>query len=151
MSKDMGLRFRQAAAIDDARVVQLVGNYVIFWREYCRHGTRVRREAGLEYHTRLDILECGNPAFQIEVNAHGAGDRPHRARSRAVFFRGGNGSLDKLGMIGKTEIVVRCEIDHLTAVEPCYGTAGGLQFAEALIRSCLPPCLELIRKISEGI
>jgi hypothetical protein len=44
VGKDVYLRARKAAAVDDAGVIQLVGNNVVFGSQHGRHGAGVRRE-----------------------------------------------------------------------------------------------------------
>ena len=53
MRKDVDLGAGEAAAVDDAGVVQLVGNDVIFGRENGGNGAGVGGETGLKYHRRL--------------------------------------------------------------------------------------------------
>ena len=120
-------------------------------REDRGHGTRVRRESRLKHDAGFHILERGDAPLQFHVDGHGAGDRPHCARARAVLLRGCYRRFDELGMIREPEIVVRREIDHFAAVEHRYGFAGRLQFAETLIRPRLLPAFELLGKISERI
>ena len=47
-----------------------------------RHGAGVGGEAALEHDGRLGLLELGEPALELHVDRHRAGDRAHRARCR---------------------------------------------------------------------
>ena len=76
-------RAAQAAAVDDAGVVQLVGHDDVVLAEDGGDGARVRREAALEDDDRLGLLELGEPALELHVDRHRAGDRPHRAGADA--------------------------------------------------------------------
>ena len=108
--KHVDLRARQPAAVDDAGVIQRVGNDVVFRTENRGNSPCVRREAGLKHHARFGMLELRDAPLQLHVDAHGAGDRSHRARSRAVCLRGGHLRFDQLGMIGQPEVVVAARL-----------------------------------------
>ena len=144
MREDVNLRPRQPAAVDDTGVVQGVGNDVIFRCEDGRHRARIGRESGLKNHARFHILERRNLALQFQVQVHGAGDSPHRARPRAVLSRRLNGRFYQLGVRGQAKIVVRSEVDYLPPVESRNRSAGGLQLPQPLEGSGLPPRVQLI-------
>jgi hypothetical protein len=55
----------QPAAVDDARVVQLVADDDVFLREQGRHGAGVSGEAALEHDCRFGALELGEPPLQF--------------------------------------------------------------------------------------
>ena len=64
----------QAAAVDDARVIQLVRNDDVVFRQNRGDGSGVGREPALEDDDRLDLLELRQPALELHVDRHGAGD-----------------------------------------------------------------------------
>ena len=57
MREDVDLRFREPAAVDDAGVIQFVGNDVVFGREDRGDGAGIGGEAGLEHDAGFDVLE----------------------------------------------------------------------------------------------
>src|SRR5687767_2778252 len=59
------LRAREAAAIDDARVIQLVGNDVVVGSEDRGDGTGVGGESGLEHDAGFHIFELGDTLFKL--------------------------------------------------------------------------------------
>jgi hypothetical protein len=59
--KDVNLGSRQPAAVDDAGVIQRVGDDVILRPQNRRNRPRVRREAGLKHHARFGMLERRDP------------------------------------------------------------------------------------------
>ena len=69
----------QAGAVDDRRVVQLVGDDEVFFAQHRRYRAGIGGESGLEDHAGFDIFEAGDFFFQLHVNFHGAGDGAHRA------------------------------------------------------------------------
>ena len=78
----------QAAAVDDARVIQLVGDDDVVLREDRRDRAGVGREAALEDDDGFGLLELGQPALELHVDVHGAGDRAHRAGADAEALDG---------------------------------------------------------------
>ena len=57
--EDLDRRAAETAAVDDARVIQLVGDDDVFLAEDRRDRAGVRREAALEDDDLLDLLELG--------------------------------------------------------------------------------------------
>ena len=80
--KDVDLGLRQPAAVDDAGVIEFVGDDVIFRRENRRDGACVGGKAGLKHDTGFHLFESRDPAFEFHVDVHGAGDGADGARSR---------------------------------------------------------------------
>ena len=81
--EDVDLGAREAAAIDDAGVIQLVGDDVVLGAEDGRHGPGVGGKPRLEHHAGFHVLERRDALLQLHVNAHGARDGAHRARAHA--------------------------------------------------------------------
>ena len=79
----------QPAAVDDAGVIQLVGNDDVVFGEDGRDGAGVGREAALEDDDRLDLLELGELPLELHVDRHRAGDGADRSGADAE-------SLDRL-------------------------------------------------------
>ena len=151
VGEDVNLGFRQPAAIDNAGVVQLVGNDVIFGGEDRGNRAGVGGESGLKYHAGFDVLEARDALLQLHVQRHGAGDGPDGARSRAVFPGGLDRRFNQLGVSRQPEVVVRSEIDDLAAIETRFGGARRFQHTQALVRARLPPRVQLRAEIRQRI
>ena len=72
----------QAAAVDDAGVVQLVGDDDVVLGQDRGDGAGVGGEAALEHDAASVCLNVGEPALELHVDRHRAGDGAHRARCR---------------------------------------------------------------------
>ena len=147
--KHVDLGARQAAAVDDAGVVQRVRYDVVVRSEDGRDRACVGRESGLEHHAGFGVLELRNAAFQLHVQAHGARNGTDGARACAIFLRRRHRGFDELGVIGQAEIIVAGEIDDFAAIKAGNGFAGRFQHAQALISTGLLPTFELFTQIGE--
>ncbi len=81
-------RSAEAAPVDDAGVVQLVGDDDVVFGQDGRDGAGVGGETALKDDNRFDFLELGQPPLELQVNGHRSGNRPDRARSDAEFLDG---------------------------------------------------------------
>ena len=149
--EDMDLGAREAAAIDDAGVIQLVGDDVIFRSENGRNGSGIGGESGLKHYAGFDVLERGDAFLELHVQRHGAGNGADRARARAVLPDGLDGGFAEFGVRGKAEVVVGSEVDDLFAIEA--GLVGAFRFedAEALVDAFGFPLVDLVVQIGERI
>ena len=127
--KHLDRRAAQPAAVDDARVIQLIGDDDVVLGEDGRDGAGVGGEAALKHHDGLDVLELGEAALELHVHLHRAGDRAHRARADAVLADGVERGLAQLRVRGEAEIVVRRQVDHRLVVE--RRVRRGLAFEDA--------------------
>ena len=139
MREDVDLGPRKAAAVDDAGVIQRVGNDVVFGAQNRGDCPGVGGKTGLENHARFHVLEPRDALFKLHVDRHGSGDSAHGARSYAILARGFEGGFAQLGMGGQTEVIVRSQIDYFAAVEAGFGRALRLQNAQRLPGSGLTP------------
>src|SRR5580704_19467648 len=130
-------------------MVKGIRHDVILGSENSRNRARIRRESGLENHASFGLFEFCNASFQFQVQAHGARDRPYRARTGPELLRRFNLRLDELGMIGESEVVVAGEINYFAAVEAGDRLASGLEHTQALIGASFAPCIELVAQIAE--
>ena len=126
MAKDLDLGAGQPCAVDDAGVIELVGEDEVFFAEDGRDGARVGGEAGLEDDAGLDVFEGGNLLLEFHVDAHGAGDGAHGTGAYAVLLRGGDRGLTQLGMVAQAEVVVGGQVDDAAVV----GADRGLLIVE---------------------
>ena len=64
----------EARAIDDAGVIEFVGEDEVFFAENGGDGAGVGGKAALEDNTGFDVLEGGDFFFELHVDPHGSGD-----------------------------------------------------------------------------
>jgi hypothetical protein len=127
VAEDFDLCSREACAVDDAGVVELVGEDEVFFAEDAGDGAGVGGEAGLEDDAGLDALEGGDLFFELYVDVHGAGDGADCSGAYAVFFCGGDGGFFEARVVAEAEVVVGGEVDDTLAV---VGADGGLLIVE---------------------
>src|SRR5208283_1975230 len=151
VAEDKNLRPRQPAAVNDRSVVQLVGDDEVFLTKNGGNGARVGRESGLEDDAGFDVLEARNLLFEVHVDAHGAGNRSHRARSDAEFACSLKRRLAQLGMRRQPKVIVRSKIDDLLAVKRADRSLLILQHAQLEVRTLGLEFIELIGKKGERI
>ncbi len=149
--EDVDLGAREAAAIDDAGVIQFVGDDVIFGSENRRDGSGIGGESGLKHDAGFDVLERGDAFLELHVQRHGAGNGAHRARARAVLPDGLDGGFAEFGMRGEAEVVVGSEVDDLLAVEARLVGAFRFEDAEALVDAFGFPLVKLVVQVGERI
>ncbi len=87
MGKDLDGGPTQSGAVDDAGVVQLVGDDEVVFGEDGGHGSGVGGKPALEHDGGFGLLELGEPPLELHVKLHRTGDRSDRARSNAVLCR----------------------------------------------------------------
>ncbi len=116
VAKDLDGGAGEARAVDDAGVVELVGEDEVLFAEDGADGAGVGGKSALEDDAGLDILEAGDLFFQIHVDAHGSGDGADRSGAHAEGARGGQGSLDQPGVVCEAQVVVAGQVDDLAAV-----------------------------------
>src|ERR1700690_620062 len=109
--------FREAAAVNDGGVIQLVGNDQIVFAEQRGDGTCVGRKAGLKHDAGFRMFEARDLLFEIHVHFHRACNRANRAGADAEFSSGVNGGAAELGGRGESVIIVGAEVDYFLAVE----------------------------------
>ena len=120
MAEDLDLGAREACAVDDAGVVELVGEDEVLFAEDGADGAGVGGEAALEDDAGFDVFEAGNFFFEVHVDAHGSGDGADCAGADAEGARGFDCCFNEAGVVGEAEIVVAGEVDDLAAVIMAY-------------------------------
>ena len=146
VAEDFDLRARQACAVDDAGMVQFVGDDEVFFAQQCRDRTGIGGESRLEDHAGFDVLEARDLLFELHVNLHSAGDGAHRARADAVLLRRFQRGFAQFGMGGQSEVVVGCEVDDLLAVEGAHGRLLIIEHAQLEVGALLLEFVQLIGK-----
>ncbi len=110
MAEDFDLCFGETGAVDDAGVVELVGEDEVFFAEDAGDGAGVCGEAGLEDDASFDTFKGGDLFFELHVDAHGAGDSADGSGAYAESFCRGDGGFFEFGVVAETEVVVGCEV-----------------------------------------
>ena len=151
--EDVDLGPRQAAAVDDAGVVQLVGDDVVFRRRgsprRCRRWRRIPIGTPRRPPT---FLNAAMRSSSSHVHAHGAGDGAHRARTRRRISRTASmRRLAQLGMRGQPEIIVGGEVDDLLCRRSAIPRRFPIPGCAGAGRCLRAPLFELIVKIRERI
>ncbi len=149
--KHVDLGLGEAAAVDDAGVIQLVGDDVVFGPQNRRNRAGVGCEARLKHHARLHVLEARDALLQLHVQTHGAGDGAHRAGSHAVAPGGLQGCLAEARMRGQPQVIVGGQVDDLFAVEARFRRARRFQDAQPLVGARLPPGPQLLAQESQRV
>ena len=141
----------QAGAVDDAGVIQLVGNHDVVLGQDGGDGAGVRGEAALEHDDGFGLLERGQPAFELHVDVHGAGDRAHRAGPDAEPPDRVEGPFAQPRVRRQPEVVVRGEIDDLTMIERRLVALLAFEDTELAVQALLLERVELAPEIVQRI
>ena len=127
VAEDFNFCFGEAGSVDDAGVIEFVGEDEVVLAEDAGDGAGVGGEAGLEDDAGLDSFEGGDLFFELHMDAHGAGDGADGSGAYAVFFCGGDGGFFEFRVIAEAKIVVGSEVDDAFAV---VGADRGLLIVE---------------------
>jgi hypothetical protein len=111
------LRAAEAAAVDDARVVERVGEDDVPLLGERGHHAHVGEVPGAEEQAVVRALERGQLLLQAAVDGHVAGHQPRGPGAGAVSHRRLRGRLAHARMVGQAEVVVRAEEEHRLAVQ----------------------------------
>ena len=117
----------ETGSVDDAGVIELVGEDEVFFAEDAGDGSGVGGEAGLEDDAGLDSFEGGDLFFELHVDVHGAGDGADGSGACAVLACGGDGGFFEAGIVAEAQVVVGGEVDDALAI---VGADGGLLVVE---------------------
>ena len=141
----------EPAAIDDAGMVQLVGNDMVVRSEDRRNRARVGGKAGLKHHASFHVLEGRDALFQLQVQLHGAGNSAHRARTHAILAHRFERRLAQARMRGQPQVIVGGEVDDVLAIEARFSGAFRFQHAQALVTAFAFPLFNLIVEVRQRI
>ena len=103
---------------------------------------------GLEGQDRLGVLERRQARLELLVEAHRAGDRPHRPGARAEALDRVERGLAQLRMRVQAEVVVARERDHLAAVDHAAALLLALDDPQAAVQALRLQLLDL--RVKEG-
>ena len=101
----------QTHTVDDRRVVQLVGDDRVLRSEQGLKETAVRIEAGRIEDRVLHARELRDARFELLVDALRAADEADGGKTEAPLVVARLCGGDQLGVVGKSEVVVRAHID----------------------------------------
>jgi hypothetical protein len=111
-------RRAQPHAVDDAGVIQLVGDDHVARLAQRGEERLGGGPAGDERVGRLDPEEARDRLLHVQVRRERAADEPHRSGAGAVPPQPLDARLDDLGVVGQPEVVVRAEArDAATAAQ----------------------------------
>ncbi len=113
-----------AGSVEEAGVVELVGDDAVARSGEGGQDGEIGHEAGGEEEGGLGLLEAGEGGFELVMEFHGAGDEARGAGAHAVAGEGVACGVDDGGVGGEAEIVIRGELEILTSV---YGEGGPLR------------------------
>src|SRR6266540_6218792 len=109
------LRLAQTAAVNDARMVQTVAQDHVPLPCYCGNNTGIGRVSGVEDQSRLRTLKKSKPVLEFAMHRTRPRNKPRCACPKAIALHRLHGGLTQCWMIGKTQIVVRAQQQHLPA------------------------------------
>ena len=114
---DDDLGAAQAAAVDDAGVIQTIGEDDVFFADQRRDGGLIGAEPRLDVQRILDAFELRHAPLELHVQIERARDRSDGRRADAVFANSLLRRFLQARMIGNAQIVVRAEVQHALAID----------------------------------
>src|ERR1700722_2162463 len=149
VAEDLDLRAGEPCAVDDAGVVELVGEDEVVFAKDGADSAGVGCEARLKDDAGLDAFEGCDLFFELDVDAHGAGDSADGAGAYAILFRCCNRSLAQLRMIAEAEVVIGGEADDALAIVGADRVLFVVEHTQLEEGSALTKVVELSGKMSE--
>ena len=143
---DEGLGPREPAAVDDAGVVELVGEDDLASAGEGGDRAHVGEVARAEQQRRLVALELGQPRLQPAVHIHVAGDQPRGPGSGSPAHRRLCRRLPHTRVAGQPQVVVGAEQQHRPPVEQ---DARPLRPADQPQPPVEPPVAELLQPVCD--
>ena len=113
----MDVGVRQTAAVDDAGVVELVGEDHVPAAGQAADHTEIRLEAGREDQGRFLVTEVCELALELLVHGQRTVQESASGAARPPRSRGRLGGLDHPGVVGVAEVVVRPGHHQFVAVD----------------------------------
>jgi hypothetical protein len=108
---------RESAAVDDARVVELVGEHDVVGTEEGLQDRDVCGEPAVEEPNAWRAKPVGDRGFELCVEAVIAGDEARRAGTSACFVESGGSRTCETAVTREREVIVRGEARDFDAVE----------------------------------
>ena len=110
-------RLAQTDAVDDARVVQFIAEDRVLRTQKGLEHTAVGVEARTVEDGVLRAQELAEPSLQLLVQLLGATDEPDGTQTVAPSAVTRQRSVDDSGVVGEPQVVVRTEVQHLSAAD----------------------------------
>ena len=111
----------------------------------------VRGEPALKHDDGLGVLELGEPALELHVDGHGAGNAAHRAGAHAELLHRFERPLTQARVRRQTQVVVRREVHDAAAVDGRVRPLLVLDDAEMAVQALCLQALQLVSEVTEGI
>ena len=150
--KDLDRGAAQARAVDDAGVIQLVGDDEVVVAENRRHGAGICREAALKDDGGLGVLELRRAAVRAPCELpscpRSCGPSPEPTPKLSIAS---SARLAQLGMRRQPEIVVRGEIDDRAMVERGVRLLLAVEHTQTTIETLRLERFQLVREIPQRI
>ena len=122
----VGLAEAEAAAVDDAGVVERVEDRDVGAVEQAGEDAQVDLEAGREGERRLASHELREALLELDVDLERAVEQPRARAAGAVEREGGGGRRLHLGVVRQAQVVVRAQHHELAPLVEHDGILGRL-------------------------
>ena len=135
----MPLRFAEPDTVDDAGVVQFIGENGVFRSQQRFEQTGVRIEAGRIENGVVHSQEFRQTSFELLVYRLGPADEPNGRETVSPPIQSLMGRLNHLWMFCQPKIVVGAKVDDLLAA--CHSNVSSLrggQNAFVLLKALVP-------------
>ena len=142
VAEDLDLGAGEAGTVDDAGVVELVGEDEVLFAEDGGDRAGVGGESGLKDDAGLDIFEGRDLFFELHVDLHGARDGADGSGADTVALVAWMAASRSLGWAA-AEIVVGGEVDDLLAVVVADGRLHVVEHAQLEVGALLLQVIEL--------
>jgi hypothetical protein len=140
----------EPAAVDDAGVVQLVGEDDLPAAGQRRDHSGVGQKARAVEESRLVALEGRDPLLEAPVRLHVAADQPRRTGADAPAHGRLGRRLAHPRMVGEAEVVVRAEQQHGPPVEQHVGALRAADQPQSPGEAAVAKLLEAVGDVGHG-
>ncbi len=141
----------QPAAVDDARVIELVGDDDVVLRKDRRDRAGIGRKAALEDDHRFGLLERCEPSSSSTCRLIVPAIVRTEPDADAEASDGLERALAQPRMRRQAQVVVRGEVDDLAVVERGRGALFPFEHSKVPEQPLLPELLDFSRQECEGI
>ena len=131
----VALCFAEADTVDDGGVVEGVGDDGVLVGQQGFEDTAVGVEAGSVEDGVFSAEEIGDFLLQFLVEVLAAADEADGGHTIAAGVHTLLGGFDKLGIVGKAEVVIGAEVEALLAFHHDFGALGALDDAFVFVET----------------
>ena len=143
----VALGLAEAHAVDDAGVVEGVGDDGVLLGEQWLEDTAVGVEAGGVENGVLGVEEAADGGLQLLVDVLGAADEAHAGHAVAAAVHHPLGALDEARVVAETQVVVGTEIQDFLAGYLDGGSLRALDEALVLVETGLADFLQRLLEV----